>query len=376
MFDYLMQYEALRTDVHAAISRVLASGQLILGPEGKAFEEEFAAFLGGNGACVGVNSGTDALVVALMALGIGRDDEVITVANTAVPTVSAIRAVGAMPVFCDVDENTCLMDLDQVLSCITPKTRVIIPVHLYGNVVDVPRLRTLLAGRAIRIVEDCAQCHGATLRGTMAGTFGDISAFSFYPTKNLGAYGDAGLCWSADPALIVDMKRIRMYGFEDRYYAEREGINTRLDEVQAAILRIKLRRLAPWVEQRRTLASLYDRSLPAGALAIRPGDGVRHAYHLYVVKVAHRDRVRKALADQEVDTGIHYPYPIHRMKAYDILGYRDGSLPVTEKLSQSILSLPMYPELSPEHVERVCYELGQALALTTRDNGKNGGVLS
>lgn len=362
MFDYLAQYEELKVDILAAVQRVLASGQLILGPEGKSFEEEFAAFLGGCGACVGVNSGTDALVVALMALGVGHGDEVITVANTAVPTVSAIRAVGAVPVFCDVDEQTCLMDLGKVPACITPKTRAVIPVHLFGNAVDVPLLRTVLAGSPVRIVEDCAQCHGATLRGGMAGTFGDISAFSFYPTKNLGAYGDGGLCWSADPALVADMRRIRMYGFEGRYYAEREGINTRLDEVQAAVLRVKLRRLPQWVERRRALAALYDARLPGGAAAVRPGPGVRHAYHLYVVKVAERERVRKALADMEVDSAVHYPYPVHRMKAYEFLGCPEGSLPVTERLAQSILSLPMYPELPPEDVERVCSALAHAVA--------------
>ena len=361
MFDYLAQYATLKDEIFAAVQRVLESGQLILGPEGKAFEEEFAAFLGG-GACVGVNSGTDALVVALMALGVGHGDEVITVANTAVPTVSAIRAVGAIPVFCDVDENTCLMDLDQVPSRVTPKTRAIIPVHLFGNVVDVPRLKTLVAGQTVRIVEDCAQCHGATLHGAMAGTFGDISAFSFYPTKNLGAYGDGGLCWSADRALVADMKRIRMYGFDGRYYAEREGINTRLDEVQAAILRVKLRHLPEWLACRRFLAGLYDRLLPWGIDRVRVGEGVEHAYHLYVVRTSGRDRVREALAERGIETGVHYPYPIHRMKGYEFLGWAKDSLPRTETLAGSILSLPMYPELTTADVEQVCTGIKDVLS--------------
>ena len=362
MFDYLALYATLKDEILAAVQRVMESGQLILGPEGKAFEEEFAAFLGARGACVGVNSGTDALVVALMALGVGHGHEVLTVANTAVPTVSAIRAVGAIPVFCDVDENTCLMDIEEVPSRITPKTRAVIPVHLFGNVVDVPRLKSLLAGRAIRIVEDCAQCHGAALRGIRAGTLADISAFSFYPTKNLGAYGDAGLCWSADPALIADMKRIRMYGFEGRYYAEREGINTRLDEVQAGVLRVKLRHLQDWVARRRALAALYDRNLPPGAAPVRAGPGVEHAYHLYVVQVARRDEVREALLRRGVETGVHYPYPIHRMKAYSPLGYAEGSLPRTEGLAHRILSLPLYPECGEEQVLAVCRLLGESLA--------------
>lgn len=362
MFDYQAQYATLKDEILAAVQRVLASGQLILGPEGKAFEEEFAAFLGGSGACVGVNSGTDALVVALMALGVGHGDEVITVANTAVPTVSAIRAVGAIPVFCDVEESTCLMDLEQVPGCITQKTRAIIPVHLFGNVVDVPRLKKLLAGQAIRIVEDCAQCHGATLRGAMAGTFGDISAFSFYPTKNLGAYGDAGLCWSADAALVADLRRIRMYGFEGRYYAEREGINSRLDEVQAAILRVKLRRLPEWIGRRRCLAALYANSLPRGVERQAVAEGTLHSYHLYVVKAQARDHVRESLDRRGIDTGIHYPFPIHRMRGYAFLGYAEGALPRTEELAGQLLSLPLYPELSDESVRRVCAALTDLLA--------------
>jgi dTDP-4-amino-4,6-dideoxygalactose transaminase len=261
-----------------------------------------------------------------------------------------------------VDPRTALMDLDELPRRITPRTRAIVPVHLYGNAVDVPRIREIIGPRAIRIVEDCAQAHGATLHGRMAGTLGDVGAFSFYPTKNLGAYGDAGLCYSADPERVRRMRMIRMYGFEGRYYAEIEGVNSRLDELQAAILRVKLGHLPQWLEQRRRLARAYDRELPPGVVRLPAGPGVNHAYHLYVVSLPGRDRVREALRARGIDTGIHYPYPIHRMRAYAFLGYAAGALPNTERLAESVLSLPLYPELPEEAVRRVCVALGEVLA--------------
>jgi len=361
MFDYLGQYRSLQTEMQEALVRVLESGQLILGPEGQRFEEGFSGFLGGGGQCVGVNSGTDALAVALRALDVGPGDEVVTVANTAVPTVSAIRMTGATPVFCDVNADTALLDLDELQQRLTSRTKAIIPVHLYGNAVDVPRLRQVVAGRGIRIIEDCAQAHGATFGGRMVGTIGDIGAFSFYPTKNLGAYGDGGLCFSADAELIRKMRMIRMYGFEGGYYAEIEGVNSRLDELQAAVLSVKLPHLAAWLTQRRELAAAYDRYLPSAVRPIRPGLGAVHAYHLYVVTVPERDRVRAELARRGIDTGIHYPHPIHRMRGYDFLGYCEGSLPRTEALAPTLLSLPLYPELLVDDVLRVCEALADIL---------------
>ena len=297
-----------------------------------------------------------------MALGIGHGDEVVTVANTAVPTVSAIRLVGATPIFCDVDPHTCLMDLTELPTRITPSTRAVIPVHLFGNLVDVPLIRNIIGDRNIRIIEDCAQAHGAMLGGRMAGTMGDAGAFSFYPTKNLGAYGDGGLCFSPDPILVKEMRKVRMYGFNDSYYSEREGINSRLDEVQAAVLRVKLKRLRGYIEQRRMLAARYRRNLSDKVERVIPGDGVYHVYHLFVVKVPDRDRVRKELESRGIETGIHYPFPIHLMRGYHFLGYTEGSLPRTEALSKTILSLPMYPELSEACVDRVCAELKDVLA--------------
>jgi dTDP-4-amino-4,6-dideoxygalactose transaminase len=226
----------------------------------------------------------------------------------------------------------------------------------------VPRLAGLLAGRGIAILEDCAQAHGATLGGRPAGTMGAVGAFSFYPTKNLGAYGDGGLCFSADPELVRKMRRIRMYGFDGRYYAEMEGVNSRLDELQAAVLNVKLPHLADWVERRRALAALYDRLLPAAVRPLRPAAGVAHAYHLYVVRVPDRDRVRMALAERGIDTSIHYPFPIHLMRGYAFLGYAAGSLPVTEALATQVLSLPLYPELPDDAVRQVCRALREVTA--------------
>ena len=362
MFDYLRQYEVLRDEIIATIVRVLESGQLILGLEVQNFEKAFAEFLGGGGGCVGVNSGTDALLVALKASGIGYADEVLTVANTAVPTVSAIRSAGATPVFCDVDMDTCLMDLTKLPSLFTKRTKAVILVHLFGNVVDVPFVRKIIGGRDIRIIEDCAQAHGAKLRGTMAGTMGDIGAFSFYPTKNLGAYGDAGLCYSADSGLVKKMRSIRMYGFNGRYCSEREGINSRLDEVQAAVLKVKLKHLHFYIERRRQIASRYNSNLTAKAIHVIPGDDVYHSYHLFVVKVPDRDRVREELRRRGVDTDIHYPYPIHLMPGYNFLGYKRGDLIYTEALAETILSLPVYPELSETEVDLVCAEVNNVLA--------------
>lgn len=362
IFDYLQQYRKLSDEIDAAVRRVLRSGKLILGPEVRQFEEEFAQFLNGNGTCVGVNSGTDALVVALMALGIGAGDEVVTVANTAVPTVSAIRATGATPVFCDVDPRTCLMDLHELEQLITERTRAVLPVHLFGNVVDVPSIRDIIQRRDIRIVEDCAQAHGAKIGDRMAGTMGDIGTFSFYPTKNLGAYGDAGMCYTANPTLGEEMRRVRMYGFENGPRSVREGINSRLDELQAAILRVKLKRLSEYVAARRALAERYTQNLTTCVERVVAGDRVHHAYHLFVVKVPDRDRVRAELSSRGVDAAIHYPHPIHLMPAYRFLGYRQGSLPHTEALCESVLSLPLYPELPDEAVDRVCSELNDVLS--------------
>lgn len=361
MFDYLEQYEAIENEVLDSVRRVLRSGELILASEVQQFEENFCAMLGSNVSGVGVANGTDAIVVCLLALGIGPGDEVITVANTAVPTVSAIRMAGAMPVFVDVDPASALMDVGQLHLKITKRTKAILAVHLFGNAADMPAIMEVADQHRLWVIEDCAQSHGATINGQMAGTFGHAAAFSFYPTKNLGAYGDGGLCVSKDPDIIKSMRRVRKYGFDDLYYAEREGINSRLDEVQAAVLNIKLKHLPHALRLRRDLARAYRSELPASLYHFEAGEQVAHAYHLFVVRADDRDALRKSLSEQGIQTGIHYPFPIHLMRGYQFLGYKPGDLPETEKLASTILSLPLYPELPVSSVHRVLQCLHEIL---------------
>ena len=358
MFDYLEQYADLRAEILDAVESVLQGGSLILGPRVREFEENFSGYLGRDGNSVGVGNGTDALAIALRALGIGAGDEVLTVANTAIPTVSAIRMAGARPVFCDVDPHTLLADLDHAESRITARTRAIVPVHLYGNAVDMTRLMRLAAQHGLAVVEDCAQSCGTTWQGRMTGTFGDIGCFSFYPTKNLGAYGDAGLCHTRSAELAESIRQIRAHGNPTgaprTYEAQCEGVNSRLDELQAAILNVKLRHLDDYLDRRRAIASEYYAHLaPHVARPTTPGDA-GHSYHLFVILTDRRDRLIARLEREGIGYGIHYPTPIHRMAAYDFLGYDEGSLPVTERAAQTVLSLPCYPELSTEAVHRIC----------------------
>ena len=360
VFDLGPGFAAIRADVLRALERVLASGTVILGPEVERFERDLAASLEIECPAVGVSSGTAALAVALRALGVGVGDEVVTVANGAVPTVAAIREVGATPVFCDVQAETALLDPERLEATLSARTKVVIPVHLYGNAVDVEALAQQLEGRGIRILEDCAQAQGATLRGRPVGALGDAAAFSFYPTKNLGAYGDAGACVSRDRELAATMRSVRTYGLEGAE-ALREGVNARLDELQAAVLNVKLPRLAHDLSQRRALSERYDRGLPASVGRIASTPGALHGRHLYVVRVPDRERVRALLDERGIGSGVHYPIPIHRMRAYAFLGYDEGSLPATERLAKEVLSLPLYPELAEEAVDRVCAALADAL---------------
>ncbi|WP_026840783.1 DegT/DnrJ/EryC1/StrS family aminotransferase [Citrifermentans bremense] len=353
-WDYLAAYEPRRDEYLRAVDRVFSSGRLVMGQEVAAFEEAIAAYCG-TGYAVGVNSGTDALTLALKALGVGAGDEVISVSNTAVPTVAAIRAAGATPVFVDVEEDTFLIDVSQVEGAMNGRTRCILPVHLCGQMADMAPLVEIAKRRGVRIVEDCAQACGASYRGSRAGSLGDIGAFSFYPTKVLGAFGDAGVMTTADPELAARLRRLRFYGMEGSYYAEEEGFNSRLDEVQAALLSLALPRVEKAVEKRRELAQLYDQGLAGvGDLALPAvREGCRHQFYLYTVRTGRRDELQEYLRGEGIETRINYPHPVHLMRGYAFLGYREGDLPVTERLARSILSLPMYPELPRRHAERV-----------------------
>jgi aminotransferase EvaB len=353
-WDFLEDYTSHRDEYLRICDEVFSSGRLVLGSRLSTFENRFADF------CrvphsVGVASGTDAIFLALKALGIGSGDDVITVANTAVPTVAAIRAAGANPVFVDVEEDTCLMDVSLLDSVITRRTRCILPVHLYGQMVDMQPLLAFANGCGLSVVEDCAQACGATYRGAPAGSLGNAGAFSFYPTKVLGAFGDGGMVTTCRPALHERLRKLRFYGMQAGYYAEEEGYNSRMDEVQAALLDRKLGRLDEAVALRRRIADVYDKGLDGigdiGLPAVRPHCG--HPYYLYTIRTERRDELMCCLAEQGIDSKINYPDPIHLMRGYRFLGYSPGSLPVTERLSGTILSLPMYPELPEEHAAAV-----------------------
>jgi len=359
------QYASIKDEVDAAIARVLARGRFILGEEVAAFEEEFAAYVGARYA-VGVGSGTEALHLALWAGDLGQGAEVITVAHTAVATVAAIELAGARPVFVDVDPANYTMDASQVEAAITPRTRAILPVHLYGQAADLAPLLDIARRYGLRLIEDCAQAHGTLYRGQRVGGIGDAGCFSFYPTKNLGAYGDGGLIVTNDPSLAERASLLRQYGWREHYTSSLRGTNSRLDELQAAILRVKLRHLEAWNEQRRALAALYNHLL-VGSGVTTPGEPAysRHVYHLYVIQSGRRADLQAHLQAHGVSTLVHYPVPVHRQPAYaDLpalrgssqsgLGYAPGSLPATERAAGRILSLPLYPELTEEEVHTVC----------------------
>jgi dTDP-3-amino-3,4,6-trideoxy-alpha-D-glucose transaminase len=350
---------AIRAELDAAIGRVLDSGRFLLGEEGRAFEEEFAAGMGAEHA-VGVASGTDAVELALRAVGIGPGDEVVTQANTCVPTVTAIVRAGGTPVLCDVDPGSAVMDLDSLADAMGERTRAVVPVHLYGQCADTEAIVELCEPRGIAVVEDCAQAHGASLRGRPAGTIGAAGAFSFYPTKNLGAFGDGGAVVTGIKEIAARLRLLRHYGQTDRYRHETFGVNSRLDELQAAVLRAKLPHLGEWTKRRREIAARYTAALvdtpvePLAELADR-----RHVFHLYVVRAPDRYRLQADLDAKGIATLIHYPIPIHRQPPFaDLAAGR--SLENAEALCESVLSLPLYPGLTDEQVEAVASAVAAA----------------
>lgn len=361
VWSYLEEYEAEKAEIHEAIDAVLESGSLVLGSQVAAFEEEFAGYCGAAHG-VGVANGTDAIFLALRAVGIGEGDEVITVSNTAVPTVSAIVSTGARPRFVDIDPDTYLMDSEKVEEAINERTRCILPVHLYGQCTDMAALRGLADRHDLKLVEDCAQSHGASFRGAKAGSMSDAAAFSFYPTKLLGGYGDGGMVLTSDEATEARLRRLRFYGMDGRYYAVEHGYNSRLDELHAAILRKKLGHLDEYIAKRREIAERYDRLLADTALALpKTGPGNEHAYYLYVVGHAQRDRIVSELASRQILVNVSYRWPIHTMTAYESFGEGVGSLPVSEAAADRIFSLPMYPALSDEQ-QRVVVDALRELA--------------
>ncbi len=354
--DLVRQYRSQQAELDAAALRVLQSGWYILGPEVRAFEDEWAKYCDA-AHCVSVGNGTEALHLALRALGLQAGAEVITVANAGgYGAIAAVQA-GLTPRFADVDDETHTMSPPSLSAAITPRTKAIMPVHLYGRPAPIREIMALAEQHGIPVIEDCAQSHGARVAGRMTGTFGQLGTFSFYPTKNLGALGDAGAIITDDDALADKLRNLRVYGWDRKYHnAEPGGINTRLDELQAALLRCKLPLLNLWNELRQERARWYHqllRDVPGISL---PHLSDEHVFHLFVIQVhgGRRDALKHALFEQGIGTDVHYPLPTHLQPAFHDLGYEPGELPVTERLAESVLSLPCFPELTREEVDAVC----------------------
>jgi len=353
LVDLQAQYQPIKQEIMAAIEGALESMQLFLGPQSQAFENEFAQYCG----CeygVGVSTGTDALTLALRACDIGNGDEVVTVANTFIATVEAIALVGATPVFVDIDPETYTLDWRQLEQALTSRTRAIIPVHLYGHPADMQPVLDFARVHGQRVIEDASQAHGAIYRGERVGSMGDIGCFSFYFSKNLGAYGEAGMCVTNDARLAETLRKLRDHGSLIRYHHEILGVNARMDEMQAAVLRVKLHYLEQWNAARRAHANFYTEQLCEAVEAVpvvRPGS--THVYYLYVIRVGERAHFRKELEREGIATGMHYPTPIHLQPACLHYGYVRGMLPVTEVVMERIVSLPMYPELTTEQLQTV-----------------------
>jgi len=358
--DFRSHVAAIRPELDAAVARVLDSGWFILGPEGEAFERELAARLGAREA-VAVANGTEALQLALTALGVGPGDEVVTSALSAAFTGLAVLSAGARPVFADVDPATLNVAPEAVARALTPRTKAILPVHLYGHPADLDPILELAGTHGIPLLEDACQAHGALYKGRTVGTLGAAGALSFYPTKNLGALGDGGAVLVDDPGLGARLRVLRNGGQQDRYRHEVPGLNSRLDEIQAAILRVGLVHLPAWTERRRALAALYRSEL--GGVGLLPEQPyARAVYHLFVIRHPRRDALAAALKERGVETLIHYPIPLHLQPAFASLGGKKGDLPVVEKAAGEILSLPLYPEMTDEQARAVARAVREAAA--------------
>jgi len=349
--DLAAQDAPLREELIGAMRRVVERGRFVLGDEVRAFEAEFAT-IAGTPHAVGVGNGTDALRLALQVLGVAAGDDVVTVSHTATFTALAVTMLGARPVFCDIEPEGMMMDPARLEAAITPRTRAIVPVHLYGQAADMEAIVAIARRRGLPVVEDCAQAHGALLGGRPAGSLGDAAAFSFYPTKNLGALGDGGAVTTAKPAVAEAVRELRNGGQADRYLHARAGVNSRLDEIQAAVLSVKLAHVAAATAERRAQAARYDAAL-AGVAPPRALPGREHVYHLYVIRHPRRDALAEHLAAHGIGALVHYPIPVHLQPAYQDLGMKEGSLPETERAAREVLSLPLYPGLTEAQQARV-----------------------
>ena len=361
LVDLQAQYASIKDEIDTAVLRVLASGRFALGPEVAAFEEAFAAYCGADHG-VAVNSGTSALHLALLAAGVGPGDEVITVPFTFVATVAAIRYAEATPVFVDIDPLACTIDIGQVADAVTPRTKAVIPVHLYGQPADMDPLLTLARRHHLTVIEDAAQAHGAEYRGRRVGGLGDLGCFSFYPGKNLGACGEGGIVVTNNETHARMIRSLRSWGEDRRYHHTRPGFNYRMDDIQGAILRVKLCHLPAWTDARRRIAARYDRVLAdTGVTSPTMARYANHVYHLYAVQTPHRDTLHQALEAAGIHTGLHYPLPVHLQPAYADLGGQVGDHPCAEAAATTTLTLPIYPELPDEVPTRVAEVIRRTL---------------
>jgi dTDP-4-amino-4,6-dideoxygalactose transaminase len=360
LLDLQAQYQGIKQEIDAAVLGVLASGQYVLGEEVAAFEREFAAYCGARHA-IAVSTGTSALHLSLLAAGVGAGDEVITVPMTFVATVAAICYTGARPVFVDVGATTLTMDPTKLEAAITEKTKAILPVHLYGQMAAMDQIMAVANRHGIPVIEDACQAHGATYHGQRAGSIGLAGCFSFYPGKNLGACGEGGLIVTSDDAAAEKMRMLRDWGQEQRYHHVVKGFNYRMDGIQGAVLRVKLRHLEDWTEARRRVARHYDALLASSRVVVPPHEvaGRRHVYHIYAVRSPDRDDLRRLLQADGIHTGLHYPIPVHLQKAHADLGHKPGDFPVSEAAAREEFSLPIYPEMTQRQVEQVAAALEQ-----------------
>jgi len=352
--DLKAQYEYIRDEITVAIQEVLDTSAFAGGPFVEKFEKEFASFCGCKYA-IGVGSGTEALWLSLLTLGIGQDDEVITVPNTFIATAEAISFCGAKPVFADIDEQTYNMNTVLLENAITPQTKAIIPVHLFGQMADMDPVMEIASARGLFVIEDACQAHGARYKGRPAGSIGEAGCFSFYPGKNLGAYGEAGAVVTNNPNLDRNIRMLRDHGQAKKYYHTMIGCNARMDGLQGSVLSVKLRHLTEWNEARRVNAKTYNELLADvdPVIIAQEADYANHVYHIYAVRVQTRDGLMKALLEKGIHCGIHYPLPLHLQEAYHFMGLRKGSFPVAERCVEELVSLPMFPELSKEQIEYV-----------------------
>ncbi len=355
LFELIRQYNSIKGELDPAISLVLGKGSFILGENVSRFEEEASAYCGARHA-VGVANGTDALELALKAFGIGPGDEVITVPFTFIATTEAICLNGARPVLVDIESGTFNMDVSRIEDKITARTKAIIPVHLFGQACNMDAVLAIAVKHGLKVIEDCAQAIGAEYNGRKVGSFGDIGCFSFFPSKNLGCFGDGGMVTAADKSVADRLKMLRVHGQAQRYLHETEGRNSRLDELQAAVLRVKLRHLDEWNEKRRSNATYYDNAFAAlrdsGKITL-PGEskGCKHVYNIYNIRTGLRDRLRQYLSSKDIGTAIYYPVPLHLQPVYDKFGWKKGDFPVSEKACAEVLAIPVYPELNKDELE-------------------------